>query len=267
MKNAPKISILLFSITLLLSLSTFFACTKSDPTPEPAPNPPIVEPPVVPKIETDTVFGSVTLHKFSSRISPGGIKVTLLNSTDSFSITMKDNQEVFLFDSIPYGTYDVRYERSDMGTFYRYKLVHNKTTEHTIIDHSDLGLKSAIGITNFSIKQSGATNIFTQVSDIKPTVIYEWVVRYFFSRTRDVSSIQYDTTMNITSGSPISDTLIYGMDYSVLNRLGFPSGTKVYVKAYSDSWASNAYILPGRRIKTYPNLNPLTVSMDSCIVQ
>lgn len=269
MKNTQKILLLFFSFTFFIILSIFVACTKSQPMQEPAPdpNPPIVNPPVVTQIEKDTIYGTATLHKFSNRISPGGIKVTVFNSKDSLSLIMKDNQEVFLFDSIPYGTYDVRYEKNDMGTFYRYNLVHAKNTQPTIIDHTDLGLKSAIGITYFSIKQNGNTNTFIQVPTVKPTIINEWVVRYFFSRTRDVSSLQYDTTMNITSGNPIIDTFKYDMDYSVLKKLGFASGTKLFIKAYSDSWANNAYVFPGKRLKTYPNLNPMTTSMDSCIVQ
>lgn len=260
---------LLCTAYFILCFTIFQACSKSTPNTEPPPNPPVVDPPVITPIEKGTIFGTATLYKFGNRIPPGGIKVTLINSKDSFSLTMNDNSERFIFDSIPYGTYDVRYEKSDMGTFYQFNLRHNKTTEPTIINHANLGLKSNFSLSYFSVAPNGNSIRFKQVSEPYPTLnSSELVVRYFFSKTRDISPAIYDTTYSIVYGSTANsaDTFTHIWDYSFFNKLGFPRGSKMYVKAYGESLYNNAYLIPGKKYRTFPNINPVTTAPDSCII-
>jgi hypothetical protein len=256
-KSTRANKIFLLTAGFIVCLTIFGACSKS------------VEQPITSYPEKGTIYGTATLYKFGNRIPPGGIKVSLINSTDSFSLIMNDNNERFIFDSIPYGNYDVRYEKSDMGTFYRFNLIHNKTTEPTIIDHSNLGLKSNFSLTYFTVIPNGNSVRFKQVAEPYPTFnSTELVVRYFFSKTRDISPALYDTTYGIVYGSTANaaDTFTHTWDYSFFNKLGFPRGTKLYVKAYGESLYNNSFLIPGKRQRTFPNINPVTAALDSCII-
>jgi hypothetical protein len=261
---------LLYMCILFSSLLVSCAKTESEETQEPPPPPTPRDSTVTKPVESGIVIGTVVLYNLDKRVYPTGMKITLYNNKDTIRHTITGMTEFFQLEKVPLGIYTIRYEQDSVGTSYVFGAKVNLANQVNFLPEMNLGYKSLGTLSYFGIDTTEAYRgnwFFRQVRNPKARMIYESTVRYFFSISRDLSHNRFDTSWALTYGNLNVDTLESSLTYDVFERLGFSSGEKIFVKAYSDGYYSNAYYDPVLKHVVYPNISLGSPAIDSFVLR
>lgn len=238
-----RVSIFYIIIPLL-----FFSCSseeKNDP------------------IEIGSITGTVDLFTSRGGYSPNdGMQVSLQGTSPL--ITALTNQDGnYRFDSIPYGRYDLQFEKEDFGTFKRGDIIHQRE-ETTIEAFERLGRKSTTEIHQLQISET-ATGITLSIVTSPPahTANIRYV-RVFFNIGSEASNhiFGYFSPVLQAEFTPF----IQHYTFEEFHNLGFISGATIHIKAYGESLLSNEYNDPNNGDFIFPNLNGHTTSGVSFIM-
>lgn len=194
-------------------------------------------------------------------LSDSGMTLSLAG-TDPLVSTVTDDEGVFVFEDLEYGTYTLVYEKENYGTYKLFDLLHKEGSSISTAVLS-LGQKSTTEVLSVSQNQSGQS-IFIDVECSPPANSSNAnYLRYFLTLSPNVSSTIF-TTFSQTIECGV-DPCVIELTQSYLNNLGFDSGMTVYFRVYGESFWSNNYQDPDLG-HIFPNLNPTTVDAIGIVV-
>jgi hypothetical protein len=235
---------------------SFSACKKEE---SPTPNP----------VTTANIIGSVVLYTEGAGNGPvavdkSGMTVRIEGGTSAMSTTTDMNGEYILSD-VPFGTYNVIFEKSGFGTYKEINVEHINTGSSTVITKSatlsELSTTTVTDITATINLGSVVLMIDTDPPGFSSNIRY---IRYFLSASSGVSNEDYSyVSEGFTSQTNPKEVTISQSD---LLQANFSSGDTVFVKAYGDSHYSNEYEDPSTNLTVFPNLNPASAAAVSFIV-
>ena len=172
----------------------------------------------------------------------------------------------FTLTDVPFGTYILIYEKSGYGTFKKFNLEHTNTGSSTVITETPaLGQISTTSITNLILSSSSSfPAIISATTNPEANNSNPRYIRYFFSTAPSVSNENYEDAIETfqVAISPYN----FNLSQATIDALGYPSGTRVYVKCYGESYYGNNYADPNLGRDIFPNLNPTSAAAVSFVV-
>jgi hypothetical protein len=239
-----------FVYTFVFSLFLFTACGGDYDNPDP-----------------DTVAninGSVLLFTEGNALAStnSGMKVSVEGLGSQFSV-LTDAAGKFVLENVPFGTYNLVYEKEGYGTFKRPGVEH-KAGGTVLTDIPSLGQLSTTKVTDFKANPSGLSVQVIATTDPGGNSGNRRYVRFFFSTQSSVSSTNYQ----VFSSTFISQENPFGRVFTgnELAALGLTPGTVVFIRAYGDSVFSNSYVDPVTNKTVFPNLNPTSAPAVSVTI-
>lgn len=240
------------SIFVLVGLILFNSCKKDETAdPEPA--------------AKANIIGSVNLYDEGTvQLDQSNMTVTLEALSPMISATTDGNGEFTLVD-VPFGVYNIVYEKSGFGTYKLINLEHKNTGSSTVITVApSLGQKSTTEVTNISTSTNGDTVKISFTTVPSANVGNTRYQRYFLSANSNVDNENYlYSSPNFGKQITPGETRI--LKNELLNH-GFTSGQTVYIKIYGDSFWSNDYDDPDLGRRVFPNLNTNSANAVSFMV-
>lgn len=191
-----------------------------------------------------------------------GMSVTISNIDPPITaITNADG--FYTLQNVPYGIYDLSFEKDGFGTFKKGDIVH--TDPETIIqERAFLGKKSTTSITQMQITTTDTEVTISYRTDPPSSDANVHFARIFFHTSSDVSDNIQSAFTNVifTNRTPFNAVFTYEQ----IQDFGIPPGATVYALAYGESFFSNYYQDPEFGIDTFPNLNPNTTTPVSFVI-
>ncbi len=211
------------------------------------------------------IIGSVNLYDEGvTQTDNSNMTVSIEGLSPSISTTTDANGEFTLVD-VPFGIYNIVYEKSSFGTYKLINLEHKNTGSSTIITTApSLGQKSTTEVTNTSTSTNGDTVKISFTTVPAGNVGNTRYLRYFLSDNSNVGSENY-LYYSPNFGIQINPGETSILKSELLNQ-GFTTGQTVYVKVYGDSFWSNDYDDPNLGRRVFPNLNMNFANSVSFIV-
>ncbi len=237
-------------LTILFSIFLIISCNKNEELSE----------------TKGDISGKVALYDDGTASLPNeGMSVRIMNLNPEITAST-DASGSFTLKDVPYGNYRLLLEKDGYGPYQWADIVHEKSNTSTILTNTvSLGKISSTQVTDMSVLVSGS-NVFLQATtDPAGSAGNRRYVRFFFHTDENVSKDNYKvfTETFVLQQNP-SDKVFNRTEWQAM---GFPSGTRVYVKAYGDSFWSNSYSEAGANNKTvFPNLNGSSATAASFIV-
>lgn len=233
------------------------------------------------------LLGFTSCKKDENPTSPPATKANILGSVNLFDegVTQIDNSNMtvriegtgfstttdidgdFTLSDVPFGTYNLIYEKSGYGTFKKFDIEHKNTGSSTVImNDPSLGQKSTTSITNLTVSSSSSFPvILTSTTNPAASSVNPKYIRFFLSTDPAVSNENYENAIETlqATNTPNNFNLLQG----AIDALGYPSGTTVYARCYGESFWGNNYADPSLGRDIFPNLNPNTVAAVSFVIQ
>ena len=197
-----------------------------------------------------------------SGIPSSGMRVTIYNITPSIT-AITDVNGFYTLQNVPYGIYDLAFEKDGFGTFKKGDVVH--TDPETIIqERAFLGKKSTTSITQMQVTTTATEITISYNTDPPSSDANIHFTRIFFHTSSDVSDTIQSGFTNVifTNRTPFNAVFTYEQ----IQNFGIPQGATIYALAYGDSFFSNYYKDPEFGIDTFPNLNPNTTTPVSFVI-
>lgn len=238
----------------LIVLVGFSSCNNDDDNETPQP------------ITKANIIGSVNLYDEGvTQIDGSGMTLTVEGTSPLITATTDENGEFTLSD-VPFGTYTVSYTKVFFGPFRKFSIEHNNSTgSPTIITETpSLGQSSTTQITALSAMVIGTDVEISVTTDPAGNNSNTRYFRYFLSDNSDVSNENY-TFYSEGIVSQINPRVVT-LSQNDLTDAGFSSGSTVHLKAYGDSFWSNAYDDPELERMVFPNLNENSANSVSFVV-
>lgn len=214
---------------------------------------------------SSNIIGFVTLYDESiNQVDNSGMSVRIEELTQN-NIAITDTEGEFTFEDVPFGKYNLVYEKSGYGTYKLFDLEHSNTGGSTVIEVArSLGQKSSTSVTNLTVNTSDSLITIEVITDPVANVGNTKYIRFFFSRQPNVSSENYDSVMEtlVVQITPYS----LNLNEESLDALGYQSGETVYVKCYGESFWGNNYNDPELGRDVFPNVNLNSAAAVSFIV-
>ena len=242
MKN---LSFLLLTVFILVSS----ACKKDEPSPDTG--------------TEGIISGTVKLFDDAQiPMSKDGMAVSIYGSNPLISDTTDSNGK-YQFKNVKYGTYSLIFTKPNYGIFILNNVFHQSEQTDVSITPS-LGQISTTQVPSVSAKDSlGSVFIFvnTYPAANSDTARY---IRIFFHTGDMVDFNNFTSYTNVlaTNSNPVE----YRLNPHKLEDMGFTSGETAWIKAYGDSYYSNAHIEPLKGKHIFPNLNLNSAAAKSFIV-
>lgn len=240
-----------YSLVFILLL---FSCSRENNT--------------ITEIEIGSITGEVNL--FSSRggfASDENMQITIegsnIQGSNPLFTVFTDSVGNYTFEDMPYGRYDLRFEKEGFGIFKRGDIIHQ--SEETIIELPEtLSKKSTTGITQLTLSETETGIIISLVTSPPANTFNERYVRIFFNIGSETSPtiFEYFTPVLRAEFTPY----IQSFTFEEFESLGFIPGATIFIKAYGESLFSNEYIDPNNGDMIFPNINPNTTSSVSFIM-
>ena len=239
-------------IILGLALMSLLGCTKNEViTPDPA--------------TKANIIGSVNLYDDrTTEVENSGMKIIVEGITPELSTTTDANGD-FTLQDVPFGTYNLTFDKTGYGTFRYLNLVHSNTGSSTIIPTTfSLGQFSTTHVTLLEVNISGNDVSILATTDPGGNSNHRRYLRFFYHTESNVSDDNYTkfSEVLISQDNPYEQIL----SQTDLSNLGFASGATVYIKVYGDSFWSNDYIDPNSFKRIFPNLNVNSANAVSFLV-
>ncbi len=241
-----KLNYLTFGLIIILGISS---CSKDDAPTEP--------------ITKANITGSVNLYdEGTTKVDNSNMTITIEGSSPIIAATTDTNGN-FTLSNVPFGTYNIRYEKTGFGTFKKFGIEH-KNNATAILNTPSIGKNATTQITKVEAKISGINVVLSVTTNPAGSNGNSRYVRYFLSSNANVSNENYSY---FSSGlvSQINPKEITLLNRDLIN-LGFSSGQTIYVRIYGDSFWSNEYEDPTLNRKIFPNLNANTTNAVSFII-
>lgn len=241
-----------FSFAAFLLLLFTLNCGGDDP----------IEP--LPEETAGPISGSVSL--FSSRGLPElneGMTVSIEGTNLS---TVTDRQGNYNFPSVPFGNYELKFEKEGFGTFFK-PVEHDKGFREfgtRLIDIS-LGMKSSTAIYELLARlNQGAieTRVVTAPIGTGISPVY---VTYFFGDDVDVSNSVNQGVVGPLTFSEGTAGNIVNFSKERLAEMGFETGETVYIRVYGDSFHTNFYQGPEGTV--HPNVKEPGSGISSFVLR
>lgn len=257
---------LLFGFMLLLGC---ISCSEDDPSHLTYPEIPA---------EAD-ITGQVKL--FDEGLTPlGNADMTI--RIDGLDISAKTDAEGnFTLPDIPFGTYNLVYEKPGYGTYKKFALIHSPYINYgkgTVIEGTtNLGQLASTRVTDLSVEVIGTDLVLTVTTDPQGSVEKEGHIRYFYGSTQyfgedfEIGESPYDfwhSEMIATQSNPQVITIPLA-EFGYLSDWGyylFNPGEEVTIRVFGDSYYDNRYYDPYLEKNVSPNLNPTAADQVSFIV-
>ncbi len=214
---------------LILLLSLFvFACGTDEPQGP---------------LETETsgpISGSVSLFTAKGLADlKNGMTVSIEGTTLA---TVTDINGIYNFPSVPFGNYDLKFEKEGYGTFFK-PVEHDKGFREfgtQLIDIS-LGQKSETAIYELLARLNNGdieTRVVTAPIGTGTSPVY---VTFFFADDVDVSNSNNQGVIGPLSFSEGTTGNIVNFSKERLADMGFETGETIYIRVYGDSFHTNFY--------------------------
>lgn len=195
-------------------------------------------------------------------LSSEGMRITISNIDPPIS-AITDVDGFYTLENVPYGIYDLAFEKEGFGTFKKGDIVHTDP-ETFIEERAFLGRKSTTSITQMTVTTT-ATEVTISYRTSPPSSDANiHFARIFFHTSSDVSDNIQSAFTNVifTNRTPFNAVFTYEQ----IRDFGIPPGATVYALAYGESFFSNSYKDPDNGIDIFPNLNPNTTSPVSFVI-
>lgn len=191
-----------------------------------------------------------------------GMRISIINSDPPIS-ALTDIDGFYTLENVPYGIYDLVFEKDGFGTFKKGDIVHTDP-ETFIEERTFLGRKSTTSITAMQVSTTATEVTISYRTDPPSSDANIHFTRIFFHTSSDVSdNIQSAfTSVIFTNRTPFNAVFTYEQ----IRDFGIPPGATVYALAYGESFFSNFYKDPNNGIDTFPNLNPNTTTPVSFVL-
>lgn len=211
------------------------------------------------------IIGSVNLYDESTnQIDKSGMSVRIDGSELNVS-AITDTDGEFILENVPFGKYDLVYEKSGYGTYKIFDLEHTNTGSSTVIEQTpSLGQVSGTSITNLTVNIIDNLVKIGATTDPVANNLNKKYIKYFFSSEPEVSSENYVNVLEtfLVQITPYN----LNLNDQSFDALGYQSGETVYVKCYGESFWGNHYFDPELKRDMFPNLNPNSAPAVSFIV-
>ena len=267
-----KTTHILISLILLLGC---LSCSEDDPQPEP--------------LTKAYITGQVKLFdNFTSPLDNADMTVRI----DGQDIAAKTDAEgKFTLPDLPFGTYNLVYEKPGYGTYKIFGLIHspyNNSGSGTIIDNPgsgtfiegtlNLGQISPTRVTGLSVEVTATDVVLTVTTDPPGSVGNEKYIRYFYGSTQYFGedfvigsegqiNFFYSEIIAIQSNPQVITIPLDEFGYTYWGELFlFSPGEKVFIRAFGDSYWDNHYFDPYLGYTVRPNLNPSAADQVSLII-
>lgn len=211
------------------------------------------------------IIGSVNLYDESiNKVDNSGMSVRIEGLAHN-NMTLTDAEGNFTFEDVPFGKYNLVYEKSGYGTYKLFDLEHSNTGNSTVIEEAkSLGQISSTSVTNLTVNASENQITIEVTTDPVANIGNTKYIRFFFSSQPNVSSENYDSVME-TLIVQITPYALY-LDAQSFDELGYQGGETVYVKCYGESFWGNNYTDQELGREIFPNVNPNSAIAASFIV-
>lgn len=215
------------------------------------------------QIEIGSITGTVKLFTSRGGYSPDDNMQVSIQGTSPLMTTLTNQNGNYRFDSLPYGRYDLQFEKEGFGTFKRGDIIHQHE-ETAIVAFETLGKKSTTEINQLQISETDTGITLSIVTSPPAHTSNIRYIRVFFNIGSEASNhiFGYFTPILQTEFTPF--TQHYTFDE--FENLGFISGATIHIKAYGESLFSNEYNDPNNGDFIFPNLNSNTTSGVSFIM-
>lgn len=229
--------ILLIAISTLLLMS----CSKKNTT-EVLPTP------------TGSLTGRVVLNNSQGAVVENAAGVTVSLDSTSYNTTT-DSLGNYTLKNIPQGIYTITYNKSGYSIHKMIDVTIDAGNAPIVASYVNLYEPSSVQITSFSAKLD-SPNVNVSVTINPPSsnssfAYYAPTVLVFMSTSPSVSSVNYISTYNIDfqygNGNSISEDI---SSY----YLNYPSGSKIYLIAYPNSYNEDSYLNPATGRTVYEGL-------------
>jgi hypothetical protein len=199
------------------------------------------------------VRGELALFdEYGNAVTKERMFVLMTSSLDTYwGETEKDGS--FLVPNVPYSNnYSISYEKDGFGTYKKFGYKHEYTGQEGSIGSVNLGKKSTAYNTSLFVSQSNDTTHF-HLSLAGGSNSGKRRVRLLFHNIPEISnSIFSHYTSKFQTNNP-QPMLSLSKEY-LLNEVGLTSGETYYVKAFGESYFSNAYFDEEQLKQVLPNL-------------
>lgn len=191
-----------------------------------------------------------------------GMQVTISNIDPPIS-AITDADGFYTLINVPYGIYNLSFEKEGFGTFKKADIVHTEP-ETFIQERAFLGQKSTTSITQMQVSTTATEVTISYRTDPPSSDANVHFARIFFHTSADVSDNIQSAFTNVifTNRTPFPAVFTYEQ----IQSFGIPPGATVYALAYGESFFSNYYKDPEFGIDTFPNLNPNTTAPVSFLI-
>ena len=191
-----------------------------------------------------------------------GMQVTISNIDPPIS-AITDVDGFYTLVNVPYGIYDLSFEKEGFGTFKKGDIVHTEP-ETFIAERALLGQKSTTSITQMQVSAAATEVTISYRTDPPSSDANIHFARIFFHTSADVSDNIQSAFTNVIFRNSTPFNAVF--TYEQIQSFGIPPGATVYALAYGDSFFSNYYKDPEFGIDTFPNLNPNTTAPVSFVI-
>ena len=219
--------------------------------------------PTDPPVTDGDISGGVNLYDDKNIPLPNdGMTVTIVGRSES---AVTDAEGRFRLEGVPFGSYQLRYEKNGFGTFIGPEFEHeaNDNGITFITDSPSLGQISTTIITNGSAALDGNDFLLTVESEPGGNNQDPVYVSIFLRGSDDVS--------NENNSAVIGPLQIAINPFNIritqqqLLEFGFSADETVYIKVYGDSFFANNYERLGSTI--HPNANQNASPTMNLVVQ
>lgn len=237
---------------LIVAIATIFSCKKKDHQDQPT------------TPTTGTLTGTVQTwdDKMNQINDKGSITVSIQSGGDSSS-TLTDTTGKFVFNNLPFGTYNLTFSKAGYGTMKMFGVQHayNASQTPTVVSNINFGKIAATGVSSLGVRDTviyGMPGIrFSYGFTPKPATTDTVFARFFLGTDSTVSSTNY-TAVDSLRTIQFQVFVPVGFTDSTLKTMGFTSGQTVYFRMYGDSYVSNSYVDSATGKRVFPNVNPTT---------
>lgn len=197
---------------------------------------------------------------------------------DGLNISAKTDAEgKFTLPDVPFGTYDLVYEKAGYGTFKMNNIAHSEYYNYgqgtdMDIEMVNLGQVSPTRVTGLSVELVGYDLLLTVTTDPVGSKGNEQYVRFYWAdskaRVDDVSTNGNPRISLIVDSNPqtFSIPLKDFLDEQDWWGLDGWSGEELFVKVFGESYYDNRYYDDQLGKSVHPNLQPSSVDAVSFIV-
>jgi len=247
----------------LMFLLGCISCSDDDPQSENQP------------VEKANIKGQVKLFDEGLTQLGNSDMTVRINGLDISAKT--DAEGKYTLADVPFGTYDLIYEKAGYGTYKMNNVTHSAYYNYgqgkdMDVEMVSLGKISPTRVTGLSVELIGYELQLTVLTDPTVSEGNEQYVRFYWSNSKaqvdDVTTNGNSRISLIVHSNPETFTIPLGDFLNEQNWWGDEtlSGTEIFVKVFGESYYDNRYYDDHLGKSVHPNLQPSSVDAVSFVV-